>query len=395
MRLPLGLSFKFRRLISKGKYAAAQLQAKLRRSRKLRRYIRHSSMLREAKKLLNDPQYGAFREEVVRYWRHHLGRDITPIWHLAFAKITGKQDVRFIPGQVWNDQVLPFLNDLSLRPAFLDKNLSDIFLDAGRTPATILKRMHGNYYKGTTQLTRQDAVSHLTSFGGKRFIIKGSRTDNGLGIRMLEIAGEKFLVNGEERQIADLEDLYGNNFLVQEMIVQHQDLAKIHPQSVNTIRVVTLRWREEITVLMSIARFGIGGGLNDNLGSGGIACGIDSDGRLMDRAFDIEGNVYSEHPTTGFRFENRASVPSHDRACEFARDLHRQIFHFDIVSWDIAIARDGAPIFLEVNFRGGCDSYQIVVGRPLFGNLTEEILHAVRDSQNGPSGLTQSLRTPA
>lgn len=372
----------FAGLFTSFKSAAADLKASLRRSRRQRRLVRHSRMLREARKLMADPQYDAYRADVVRYWRHHFGIDLTPLWHLAFAAGTGNRDVRFIPGQVWIDDILPFFNEDRLRPAYLDKNLSDVFLHAGRTPGIILKRMHRTYYVGSVPLSRRDVAAHLTGLDGQRFIVKGSRTDNGVGIRLLEVAGGVLRVGGKACSIEDIERLYGDDFLVQEMIVQHPDLASVHPASVNTIRVVTLRWREEIRVLMTIVRFGVGGAINDNLGSGGIACGIGPDGRIAGRAFDIEGNAYAEHPTTGFRFANGLAVPSHARACALARDLHRQIFHFDIVSWDIAIAADGEPVFLEVNFRGGCDSYQLVHGAPLFGDLTEEILHAVRDSRS-------------
>jgi hypothetical protein len=377
----LGISGEFATRFFGPGSALAALKARLRRARRVRRQIRNSPMLLKARRLMADPRYDAYRADVARYWRLHFGLEITPLWHLAFADGTGNDDVRFIPGQVWADDILPFFNENALRPAYLDKNLSDVLLQADRTPVTILKRMHRTYYVGSAPLSRRDAAAHLAEFEGRRFIVKGSRTDNGVGIRLLEVAGGALRVGGQECSLEDIERLYGDDFLVQEMIVQHADMAGVHPASVNTIRVVTLRWREEIRVLMTIARFGVGGRINDNLGTGGIACGIGPDGRLAERAFDIHGNVFAQHPTTGFSFASRLEVPGHARACAFARDLHRQIYHFDIVSWDIAIAPDGEPIFLEVNFRGGCDSYQLVHGAPLFGDLTEEILHAVRDSR--------------
>ncbi|MCX7302928.1 MAG: hypothetical protein NTV73_01130 [Hyphomicrobiales bacterium] len=338
-------------------------------------------MLAQAKAQLSDPASASYRVQIAEYWREHLGREVTPLWHLAFTNATGREEVRYIPGYIWNQKILPYLNDFSVWQAFTDKGLSDVFLHTANRPRTLLSRMHGHYYRGQDLLARRDVWPFLSGFEGEAFIIKGSRTDGGAGVRLLEIVNRTVMVGGKECQIADLEAMYGTDFLVQERILQHEDMARLHPASVNTIRVITLRWRDTIVVPMSIARFGIGDSLNDNLATGGLACGIDADGRLMDRAYDIRGNVYSEHPTSGYRFSGRMTVPSHDRVCAFARDLHRQMFHFDIVSWDIAVGQDGEPVFVEVNFHGGCDSYQLVCGRSLFGDLTEEILHAVRDGR--------------
>jgi len=349
--------------------------------RKIRRYIKRDSMLAEAKTQLSDPAFASYRTEIADFWRLHFGHDVVPHWHLAFTKVTGKQDVGYIPGYIWNHKIVPLLNDFSVWKAFTDKNLSDVFLQTSNRPNTILHRMHGHYYRGHDLLPRPDVLPYLSEFDGEAFIIKGSRTDGGAGVRLLEIADKGIVVSGKRCAIADLETMYGNDFLIQERIVQHEDMARVHPGSVNTIRVVTLRWRDEIVVLMSIARFGVGDSLNDNLATGGLACGIDQDGRLMDRAYDIKCRVFSEHPTTGYRFKDRMAVPSHESVKEFARTLHKQIFHFDIVSWDIAVGQDGEPVFVEVNFHGGCDSYQLVCGRSLFGDLTEEILHAVRDGR--------------
>ena len=181
--------------------------------------------------------------------------------------------------------------------------------------------------------------------------------------------------------LSDLEKQYGGNFIVQEKIVQHPLMAQVHPGSINTVRMVTLRWRNDIRVLLAFARFGSEGKLVDNSGMGGLCCGIDQQGRLNDSAVDKAGTVYSRHPTTGYSFARRLSIPNYESVCKLVLDLHRQIFHFDFVSWDIAIGFEGEPIFLEVNFQGAIHVYQFACRKPLFGNLTNDVLNAVRDNR--------------
>jgi len=294
--------------------------------------------------------------------------------------VTGIRDARYVPNHEWFEDIMPFFNDLSLRPALRDKNLSDVFLHYAQAPKTIIKRMHGRYYARDNTLMSFAAAEHCLASGQKDLIVKPSQTDDGYAVRSIAVRGGKLFLSDGPCTLNDLETQYGRNFLVQEKIVQHPLMAQVHPGSVNTIRMVTLRWKNEIRVLMAFARFGTHGRLTDNASTGGLCCGIDEQGRLNDSAVDAAGTVYSRHPTTGYSFAKRIAVPNYDSVCKFALDLHRQIFHFDIVSWDFAIGDQGEPVFLEVNFRGMIHVYQFACRRPVFGDLTTEVLEAVRDS---------------
>jgi len=81
------------------------------------------------------------------------------------------------------------------------------------------------------------------------------------------------------------------------------------------------------------------------------------------------------------RWQRGESLHYYDCVCKLALDLHKQIFHFDLVSWDFAIGSEGEPIFLEVNFQGVVHVYQFACRKPLFGDLTKDVLEAVRDSR--------------
>ena len=343
--------------------------------------LRQDARLFGVNSLLRDAQNKLYRNEIRSYWSNHFGRPVHPLWHIACAKVTGIKDVRYIPSLEWRVEILPFFNDLPLRAAFRDKNLSDVFLNYTQAPQTIIKRMHGRYYAGDNTPMSLAAVKQRLTASQEDLIVKPSQTDDGYGIRSLVIRGPKLFLNDCPCTLSDLETQYGRNFIVQEKIIQHPLMAQVHPSSVNTIRMVTLRWGNEIRVLMAFARFGSHGRLTDNAGTGGLCCGIDEQGRLNDSAVDVAGTVYSRHPTTGYSFTNRISIPNYDSVCNFALDLHRQIFHFDIISWDFAISYQGKPVFLEVNFQGVISVYQFACRQPLFGDMTKDILEAIRDSR--------------
>lgn len=324
------------------------------------------------------PVSTAYLDRIQAYWRVHYGRAVDPRWHVACAHATGIEDVRYIPHPVWWDDAIPFFNDMTLFPAYSDKNLSDILLRECAPPRSVVKRMHGGYYDGDHSPLRDDEViGHLVEDGRDK-IIKPARTDNGRDIRRIAVVDGQALVDGRVIGLPDIERRYGREFIVQALIVQHPHMAEVHPHSVNTLRLLTMRWRRSVQFLLAFARFGTDGQPNDNASSGGLCCGIDDDGRLHNAAVDHYGRRHSTHPTSGYAFSARRPVPGFETIRRHVVALHDQIPHFDLVSWDIAVSPDSQPIFVEANFRGAVWVYQFACRRPVFGDLTPEVLEVLR-----------------
>lgn len=353
----------------------------------LSRYHRQRTRLRKGRNqfarnnLLRETTNKEYPLEVDAYWRTHYGKPVDPIWHIACANVTGNEDVRYVPHHIWFEEILPFFNKLSMRPAYIDKNLTDILLSVSDAPRTTVKRIHGRYYdRDHNWISRERALDAILS-GGREQIIKPSLTDNGVGVRELKIVDNGIILNGRLASLDALEGSHGSDFIIQEKIVQHPIMAAPHPSSVNTIRIVTFRWKDEVRVLMAFARFGTGGKLTDNAGTGGVCCGIGDDGRLNPVAVDEFGTIHERHPTSGYAFGQQVAIPKYDELCLEAIRLHKRIFHFDIVSWDFAVNVDTKPVFLEINFQGVSFIYQFACGKPIFGELTDEVLEHIRQTR--------------
>jgi hypothetical protein len=329
-----------------------------------------------------DPGAREYAAEIRTFWRRHFGHAVDPSWHWAFAKLGLGRDPRFVPSHEWWDEILPFLNDLARRPVYRDKNLSDRLVDPARTPRTVLKRMHGAWYDADgRRLSRAAAAGRLVD-GDEARIVKPARADNGRGVRRFEVDGDALRADdGVRVGLDELEAIYGGDLIVQERIRQHPSFEAVHPPSVNTLRLVTLRWADALHPLLALARFGRGGRPTDNAGTGGILCHVHADGRIADHALDLDGRRLEKHPDTGHAFSEPLVVPGFDGYWREALRLHDQIPWFDFVSWDFAVGEDGGPVFLEMNFQGVIEAYQTIARRPLLGARTEEILEAVRDAR--------------
>lgn len=317
---------------------------------------------------------------IERRWAPYLTGPFDPELHRRFAALTGRHDDLVVPEQVWWERLLPRLNDLAYREAFRDKNLSDQLLGWPPGPETYLRRVHGHYLAADyTPIADAEVLPHLQALqerGITTAIIKPSRTDDGERIALLGI-DERGLALGRQRVTWPiLERLFGTDLIVQERLVQHPAMAAPHPASVNTVRLRTLRWHGRIEVLPSLVRFGQNGSINDNVGTGGLACGVEHDGRLRPYAVDSAGGVQRVHPTTGVAFADR-EVPRWGEVVALGQRLHRAVLPFDLVGWDIALDRAGRPRLLEFNVRGDSNVVQHATGQPLFGAWTAKVIDAL------------------
>jgi len=139
--------------------------------------------------------------------------------------------------------------------------------------------------------------------------------------------------------------------VVQEFIVQDSRMAQISESSVNTIRVLTIMTIENDPVIVStLARFSADSeAYIDNWSAGGVAIGINcQSGKLMKFAFDKEGNRYTHHPVSGVLFEG-FQIPEWERVIFTAKKVQSAFPFYRLLGMDIAIAKDGIPVLIEVN----------------------------------------------
>ncbi|MCE7791765.1 hypothetical protein K8O68_04885 [Salipaludibacillus sp. CUR1] len=324
----------------------------------------------------------SFIQEVDDYWTSHYDKTIDPALPTAFMNLTGRKDKRLIPGKVMRTEILPVFNDYDMSVFYKDKNLYDIIVDPPRSPETLVKNINGNYFDADHNSINIETARKKIVTSETDLIIKPSRSNNGNGVAKLTVKDKTIYLDGELITFNELVDLYMENFLIQEAIQQHSILAAPHPASVNTLRMVTFRWKNEIRYLLAFARFGSDNDIRDNAGASdgadGIRVGIDESGKFFKTAISKHGQLYTHHPTTGFCFADLEPIPNFDEYKQFVKDCHKNILPHNIISWDIAMGADGKPVFLEPNFAGTAPFYQLAAQKPFFGDLTDEVLHYVR-----------------
>ena len=263
-------------------------------------------------------------------------------------------------------KILPYFNNILLRQAYVDKGMYSRLLTDVRKPQTVVKRIGGYYYDGDgeTAITRSEAEALCRQ--EEHLIFKPSTyTGGGAGVTFFD--NEK-----HDRSAGEIFDSFTSGFVAQRLVRQHADLARINKDSLNTVRVVSFRFNEEVHILSTILRMGGVGARVDNISAGGISCRIEADGRLTEKAVTRKSVWTDEHPS-GLKFRD-ITVPSFDKIIATVKRLHLSLPYFDLIGWDFAVDEEGEPVFIEFNVMP--EQNQISCG-PSFGELTDEVLAAV------------------
>lgn len=305
-------------------------------------------------------------QAVKAYWKTYTSKN-RPFFQGLYTCMHGRFDVRYLPDDLYLTRILPHLNDRDYA-ILTHKGLQPLLFDC-RQPRTLFMVMGGHYYDASYRvITRDQALARFLEEG--RGVFKPStRTHSGRGIQFFQTGSAGELSDFLDLHFADLPD-----YVVQEVVEQHPALAAIHQSSVNCVRIMTLLVDGRAVSVSSVLKMGAGGSQVDNLGFGGIVCGIKEDGSLRDVAFAANGDPYSKHPQ-GFDFAGFL-VPSFEKVKEMAQEMAERIPHTRLIAWDIAVGRDGEPILIEYNDIGELGFMQYASG-PLLGDLTDRILQEV------------------
>ena len=169
----------------------------------------------------------------------------------------------------------------------------------------------------------------------KKVIIKPLFNDSGVGVEIFTYGESK---------------VPSYPFIAEEIIKQSDALAKFHPQSVNTLRLNTIRCKDEVLVWQCILRYGRGNNHVDNAHFGGCFSAIDNNGYAI-AAGDIKRHVFNVHPDSGVALTG-FKVPDWEQACEMVKLLATKVGGLRYVGWDLAHT-DNGWVVIEANTSPG------------------------------------------
>ncbi len=116
--------------------------------------------------------------------------------------------------------------------------------------------------------------------GKEYFFAKPNIGESGKGIEKIKVSDFE-----DTKKLYEYVRTPEKNFgVIEEVITQHPDAAKIYPNSINCLRIVTLVYDGKPNILYAVFKMGNGGKFVDNLENGGLACHFDLDNGDMWRS---------------------------------------------------------------------------------------------------------------
>lgn len=327
--------------------------------RKLKKYVKHMPKLTfEQKK--------AVRE----FWKPYCR--VKMDWFRYYTFMTGKFDPRYIPEDLMHTKIDQHFNSRKLGYGFNDKNnYSMIFKDI-KQPKTVVRKIGSLLFDEDYHLIDIEKAKTLLSMRPEVIVKPSQETGGGRDIKFYDTKAD---ANELRKRLLDQDD---KHFIVQDIVKQHYELAKMHPESLNTIRIYTLMLKDGVHILSASMRMGANDSRIDNVSAkSGIIAGVKETGELMEVAyFDmLSGKTTDRHPQ-GMPLRE-INIPSFDLMIEAAKRAAQYTGNFRLLGLDFSVDEDGEIVLIEANMRKA-DTIPIqCMHGPFFGELTEEVLSEV------------------
>lgn len=226
---------------------------------------------------------------------------------------------------------------------------------------------------------------HQLARAHRALFVKPRHGLQGLGAFRLDVGAECFTRRGARVDETSLSGLLAGaegfeEFLVQPYFVQHDELNRVNPLSVNTLRAITMLTAGKVDFICSILRIGGAGSETDNGSHGGYYMNADLETGAVGPVAKVQltfakQRVFERHATTHVAFTS-IKLPHVAQVRALVERAALAFAPVRVVGWDVALGPEG-PCFIEGNFHPGFRPVQDVcgglrytaIGRELAGQL--------------------------
>lgn len=307
------------------------------------------------------------------YWKEITGHSMPLWWHRLYASYTGHWDARYIPEVLFSVRLEPNGSHRVDRRALDDKKYLALFAgDSFRLPREYVSCRAGVISCRGGVLSAMNACEILFNAGS--CVLKRTRdTSSGRDVMVADFRDGVDKNSGIS--VADAVNSMGDDWICQELVMQHDSINAIYPDSVNTLRIVTYLTNDGVSAAPVVLRLGRGGSRIDNAHAGGIFVSVAMDGSLGAEAFTEYQDRFYEHPDTHLRFSG-FRIEGVSRAVNACKERHLAIGEFGFISWDVVIGESCEPVLIEVNLTSqSVWLSQMSSGQAMFGDDTPAVVH--------------------
>lgn len=276
----------------------------------------------------------------------------------------------------------------------LNSEQRNTYLTRGRNNELVLKYCNKSYlhlfkskyefYSNFSEFLNREWVKFDTQ--NKEKIYKFIENHDEFILKPINGSCGKGIEKIKRTEYSSIDEIYkkikNNNipYILEEVIQQHDNINKIYPDAINTVRIVTIlttndnksfitlndeeKKNAELVTHIVSAMFRIGNGKHvDNFNSGGMVSPVDEkNGIVIQPAIDKKKKLYEIHPITKTAIKG-FKIPYWNEIIEMCSNAAKQIPEIGYIGWDVAITSTG-PVLVEGNEFPGHDIYQLPAHTP-------------------------------
>lgn len=219
-----------------------------------------------------------------------------------------------------------------------------------------------NYLHVSQKNANVKAIDDMLRNQSGRLVLKGSYGQVGAEVEIIECDNFKpdTLFKYMKKRKYDL---------IEEFVIQHPDLNELSFSGLNTVRIITQLFNDEVVCLGARLRISVNSPV-DNMAAGNLAAPIDSEAGVVNGPgvySDITKESVKNHPITGMPIEG-FQIPFWKKTMQLVETAARRAEGNRSVGWDIAITANG-PELIEGNHNWCKLLWQLPVNKGLKNEL--------------------------
>lgn len=300
------------------------------------------------------------------------------LYYRGYSNLTGRHDPRFVPSDMLNMELISCLNDEESAETFSDSYFLNRYFPGNILPKSLFRNIEGVYYNTEHEIIfpDQDAVSSLTGSVQAVIVRPSSQSHHLQKGFIFRLSGDGKLreKHGRPFRLQDVEEKFDKNFTVEEWLKPHPFFSKTikNPGAVRFI-VYRSHWDEQAHILSAHLVPALTEPDDIELLKNGMLFVADEHGNVTDIKNHLEDNG---EPQT-----NRKSIPMFEKMKKLAVQVSSDSFYHRLLAIDVIARADESVTLWRIRNQKISPIAVQLTGRPLFGELTGEVLDACKSTR--------------
>jgi len=324
---------------------------------------------------LRNPIGSELEKKHVEYWSG-LYKNVNLSFIRFYVNASNINDHRYVGEDIYRAIIDRILNHPDYANFEGNKNYFERYLDKNLFPKAYLRKDLGSYLDRDYNFISLAEAENLFNNIKDDFIIKSAESQGGKSIKLVQYQNRGYVYKDKKVSFHDFNKQYADDYIIQEVVRQHDFFSQFHRPSLNTLRIITYRSVNDnkIKVLRVYLKMGTDAMNVDNVAAGGICCFVSLDGKLDDHAIANDSGIFFNHPNSNITFKG-LSIPYFNKIIDVTKKTASRIPSQRIIAFDVALNTKNEVKIIENNFVGAASAWAQIRRGPLFGIYTDEVLN--------------------